>query len=418
MSNSINWINKERHLEILVVSFFFINLLFIGLAIYGDYGISWDEPLGLENGLESYNYIFQGNNSLLTYDYNNLGVAFELPLVIVQKTLNLNDSRDIFLMRHLLTFLFCFIGVFFFYLLCKKYFKSWKIGLLGSLFLVLSPRIFANFFYNSKDAVFLSAFIISIYTLIMFLEKKTYLSAGFHAIVCAFLIDVRIIGLIVPFITFLMFIPAIIQKKRILKKDIFLLGFYGITTFLLIILLWPFLWSNPLNFFEAVTRLHTGDSLPFYFGHYLQVNEIPWSYLFVWIGITIQPLYLLLFFIGLYELIKEIFKKNISLNEDKKKYKILILLWLIIPFLAFFITKSVPYDSWRHLFFIYPALLIITLYGALNSYYLIKKIPNKIIKKSIAIIFILAIIITSLLTLRFMIMNHPHQDVYFNIFAG
>ena len=50
------------------------------------------------------------------------------------------------------------------------------VGRLGSLFLILSPRIFAHSFYNSKDLAFLSFFIISIYTMVRYLEEKTLAS--------------------------------------------------------------------------------------------------------------------------------------------------------------------------------------------------------------------------------------------------
>ena len=126
-------------------------------------------------------------------------------MIILEKMFRLDDHRDIFFMRHLCTFLMFYIGVFFFYLLCKYHFDSWVIGLLGSLFLILSPRIFAHSFYNSKDLAFLSMFIIGIYTLVKYLDKKTLLRASFHALTCAILIDIRMVGILVPGLT-LMFV--------------------------------------------------------------------------------------------------------------------------------------------------------------------------------------------------------------------
>lgn len=43
------------------------------------------------------------------------------------------------------------VGVIFFCLLCRRVFKSWMLAVMGSLFLVLQPRIFAHSFYNSID---------------------------------------------------------------------------------------------------------------------------------------------------------------------------------------------------------------------------------------------------------------------------
>ena len=75
------------------------------------------------------------------------------------------DTQTIYWRRHQLTFAFFAFSVFIFFLIGKKIFKDWKIGLLGSLFLIISPRIFAHSFYNPKDIPFLSAYIIAIYTL-------------------------------------------------------------------------------------------------------------------------------------------------------------------------------------------------------------------------------------------------------------
>jgi len=149
------------------------------------------------------------------------GPIFELLLVMNEKLLGLSDSRDIILMRHLSIFILFYFSVFIFFLLCKNAFKSWKIGLLGCLFLVLHPRIFAHSFHNSVDIAFLAFYIISTYTLIGFLRSKTYSGAFLHALACAILIDIRVAGLILPFCTCLFFGIEIFiseNKKNLIKK--------------------------------------------------------------------------------------------------------------------------------------------------------------------------------------------------------
>lgn len=139
---------------------FFFPPLFLctGLAVYDDYGISVDEIRNRDTGLVSFAYILYGDRALFKFPDRDYGVAFHLLLVIIEKALGLKDFRDIFLMRHLITFLTFFSSVIIFYFLCKKIFSNWKYGLTGCLFLVLSPRIFAESFYNSKDLVFFIGF--------------------------------------------------------------------------------------------------------------------------------------------------------------------------------------------------------------------------------------------------------------------
>lgn len=75
----------------------------IGLFTYKDYGISWDEPVQQYIGQTNYNYILRGNLTGLNFrnsDYLNTrakayGVAYEVPLILLEKILGLKDTRDI-----------------------------------------------------------------------------------------------------------------------------------------------------------------------------------------------------------------------------------------------------------------------------------------------------------------------------------
>ena len=145
----------------ILVVLFFAAILCIGICVYKDYGISWDELVSRNNGLLTYKYVFEGDQEILTYRDRYYGTAFELLLLIAEKPFDFKDPRDIFFFRHLATFFLFWIASIFFYFLCKDHFKDWKMGLAGSLFLILSPRIFAHSFFNSKDLAFLSLFIIS-----------------------------------------------------------------------------------------------------------------------------------------------------------------------------------------------------------------------------------------------------------------
>ena len=161
---------------------FFIVLFFFQLFIVNDYGFSHDEELSRLNGLVSYNYILEKFNfntiylhsdtpKLENYIDRTYGVIFELLLVIIEKALNLDNSKLIYLTRHYLTSFTFFIGCIFFYLTLRKFFSK-KISLLGTLIFLSHPRIFAHSFYNSKDIVFLVFFCISNFFLINFFLSK------------------------------------------------------------------------------------------------------------------------------------------------------------------------------------------------------------------------------------------------------
>jgi hypothetical protein len=164
----------------------------VGLLIYPDYGISFDEFWEWETGLITFKYLLErfapplvaqtpwlsAIQPLETYIDADHGITVALPLVVIKSLLGIKTWEGMFLFRHLANFLIFYISVFFFYLLGCAHFKSRAWALLGCGMLVLSPRIFADAFYNSKDLPFLSFCIIAAYTLVQFVNQPSYRRAG------------------------------------------------------------------------------------------------------------------------------------------------------------------------------------------------------------------------------------------------
>src|SRR5436190_9688465 len=199
---------------------FFSMFLLTGLLVYDDYGLSYDEETSrVGNGYINYNFIQtheEGPLAKASEKYH--GPAFEIFLVFAEKLFKRTDDRSIFLCRHLLTFLLFFTGVIFFYCLALNYFRNKSAALLTCLVLVLSPRIFADGFYNSKDMAFLSVFIPSIYFLIRFVDKQVLRSVFLHALVTGILVDIRITGIIVPAFTVLILLTNTVLKPGTQKS--------------------------------------------------------------------------------------------------------------------------------------------------------------------------------------------------------
>ena len=145
----------------------------IGLSIYRDYGLTWDDEISrLDTGYVNLGYIvYNRKEALLNGTEKYHGPIFEMLLVAIERVLHLTDTRSIYHMRHLILFLFFFISVIAFYFAAKKLLGHKGYALLASCFLVLSPRIFAESFFNSKDLVLLSAFNIAFCSFLYFTEK-------------------------------------------------------------------------------------------------------------------------------------------------------------------------------------------------------------------------------------------------------
>jgi hypothetical protein len=415
--------SKDINYKALTVSIFFFAFFILGTAVFSDYGISWDEESDRRLGSINYDYVFNDDLTLLTHKDRYYGVAFELPLIALEKVFGKRDSRTIYLIRHFMVFLTFFISCIFYYLLCARYFKDWRYGLLSVLFLILNPRIFAHSFYNAKDLVFLSIFIISIYSLINFLGASNIRSAVFHGFTCALCVGIRVLGVLVFFITILSIAISFIIKKEqprgsgMLKRA----AVFVICSIFFIILFWPVLWNDPAGQFvsafnafmqfKGVFRGIVGGLPVLYMGEYIKMTEVPWHYAPVWIAITIPLIYTILFLIGICVMVKRFF---ILLETED----LILLSWCFLPLFAVIVFKSTLYDGWRHLFFIYPAFVII----AVNGLLFLKGAMNitwfNFLGRHRKHLPAIVIIISLAPVLLFMIKHHPYQNVYFNILAG
>ena len=408
----------------IVVFLCFAVFLCIGIIIFRAYGVSCDEGAQRITGILALKYAVRGDQNLLIHENRDYGPVFEMFLVGIEATLNLTGNpRVVYLMRHLFTFLLFYAALFFFYLLCKYRFQSWKIGLLGCLFLIFSPRIFADSFYNVKDIPCLSLFIISIYTLTRYLDKKTPLRAFLHALICALLIDIRIAGIVVPFLTVIFFIIDILTTKQIKKRlKETIPGFLIYASFLIffIILFWPTLWKNPLhNFLTAMRNMahFRWDISVLYLGNYISNSKLPWHYIPVWIAITTPLSYTACFIIGCFVSARQ-FLRDPAQFYFSKKPDLIFILWFFLPLAAVAVSKPILYDGWRQMFFVYPAFLLLSLAGLIALFRFIKSKFQGLSYNFITIILIIFVATGLIDSAKFMLKYHPFQNLYFNILAG
>ena len=408
----------------IILSIFFIGFFFIGLIIFKDYGVHWDEYTNQNLGMRSAEYF----TNLKFNDFSHSGdrdlirgAVFESFLFFIEKkALRLTDTRDIIFMRHLSVFLVFYAGVFFFYLLCKSFFKSWKMGLLGGLFLVLHPRIFSHAFYNSIDISFLSLYTLSMYSLVKYLENKTFLRASIHAIICSILVGIRQIGVIVPLCTFLFIVLYLLRVRKDrekIKKVIKSVLLYLLLLAAFTILFSPVLWGDPIKgFFHMFKSAQYRTKLPSEWDNNFIWLEKSWYYNFKWIFLTTPLLYSFYFGVGLIASTIALFKK--SIQPYYKRNVLLVIFLFFIPVLLPIILKIGLFDEWRHHYFIYPCFVMLSLIGlSFLSEYIKLKFQGQS-RKIINLNFILITVFSLTSTVQFMIRYHPHQYIYANILAG
>jgi len=411
----------------IIVSLFFIIFFVAGIFSVGNYGFSMDEDNQIDLGYRAVNLILNNDRGIYkTVDVYH-GTSFTMIANIIERIFRISGIWIYYFVRHCLTFLLFFASLIFFYFLCKKIFKSWKSGLLGSLFLFLSPRIFVDSFYNPKDLPFLSFFLIAIFTLYMFLETRSVKFAFFHGLATGLAAAMRIVGILIVVLTFLFFIIDFAlerkQKKFSGYSDVFkkvqVLLIYLFVFIVVFCMLMPVMLPDPIkNLIGAMNKMadypHNSPSL--FLGHQIRSFEIPRSYLPIWIAITIPVFYIILFLAGLCGFFAAV-RKNLFIFYKENKYLIIAALWFFIPVLGQIVLKTNIYNGWRQMYFVYPALLIFAVNGIKYIYDLLKKASLKFYSISAAIAAILIILNLGFISFE-MVRLYPYEYAYFNIFAG
>jgi len=406
---------KEKLFSYLPGLVLFVIALGIGLYAYQDYGISWDEPLQRGPGLLSYNYMFHGSQELFLQPTDNHGAGFELLLVIIEKSMRLTDSRDIYLMRHLVSHIFFLLSVLSAYFLIIRLFNNKFLACLCFIMLAFAPRIYAHSYFNSKDIPFYAMILFSLSYCQIAFEKNKPIHFFILGLLCGYATSIRIMGvLLVAFIFLFIAFDVIAErsyadkkalKKQAIKSLVFLVGF----VFTLYIS-WPFLWKSPVNnFIDSFVKLShfDWDASTLMNGMYVRTTDLPWTYFPTWFLVTTPILWIVIGLIGLWTIIKDFLKKPGSfLTNRKERNHLLYLLWFFTPVLAVIMLKSVIYDDWRHLYFVYPAFVLAGIYG-LNKMLLAVKKQYQIAIMSICVIQIAMVG-------NFMVTAHPFQQVYFN----
>jgi len=419
---------KKKFKINLLIFFIFLIYFIIGINIYKDYGISFDENINRDNGFVSLKYIFEkiGINADLSkfvVDIPNLsdykdkayGVVFDLPLAFFEFFFDIDNTRDAFLFRHLINFILFFISTVVFFILCNQIFQDKVLSLIGSLSLILSPRIFAESFYNPKDIIFMSLFIIATLFSIKFLRDKNNSSIILAAFFTSLAVGVRIVGIYLPLITLFFFLFNTDNTKtkfKIFSSIKYLFLFLGFLIFL-----WPFLWEDTFSnllvaFNEFKNYPWKGEIL--YFGKFINAEFTPWHYFFVWFLLTTPVIFsviiifgviytFFIFFRNLFQI--EVIKNNNLWRENYEMFGIFFLMVTITPILLVILFNSTLYSGWRQLYFLYPPLIILGLFFLK----FLKKINIKYFR-----IFILIFSIQSLFSIHNIIQMHPHQHVYFN----
>ena len=426
-----NYINLKENL---VLTLLFVSLFLISTFLYKDFGISIDEESTRHHGLVSLNYIkilinkyfnlnFEINQNiqdLENYEYKTYGVFFELLVLGLEKIFSINEFKNIFYLKHLIIHSFFILATVFLVKIIYKNFDNAFFAFWGGICFYTTPRLFAHSYFNNKDIIFLSFFTISLYFVINYFKNKNNTNIILCCLFLALLTSTRVIG-IYFFLVFLFFLILELLDNKKNATNFFSFFKIFFFYFLFLYLTWPYLWSNPINnFILSIVDManYPWGGLVYYLGEYHSSFYLPWHYLIVWI-ISSNPLLIVILFtisfffflIRLFNRIKEIdkIKDHSTLWKSHLEFfSYFNLILIIFPLAMIILNNSTVYTGWRHVFFIFPSMILLTV----NLMYLIHK---KLIKRKrdhylkVFLLFIIGINLFSLTKF------HPYQNNFFNV---
>jgi len=428
----------------IVVIAFFILLLAAGVILHDDYGGYTDEINHLRTGAIQYKMILSlfmpeaeipeipilklnELPQLEQYINRYYGEAVMLPTLFVAALPGVSFTDAAFLnFRRFYTFLNFFLAVICFYRLIRLRFSNELLALLAAAMLVLSPRFFAESFYNSKDIVFFSWFLISIYLIAEYFFQpsrgRLFLFAAAAALAC----NTRIYGMVLyPAFLILMGVSPnrtgeSFWKK--LKQPVFAVAlslfFYWLIS--------PFLWQDPLGNFLAsfnfashqvgvtmenltanVDTVSVGNA-ELFMGKLIAPKDY-WYYLPVWMGITIPVWYLVLFVAGIFSTVKRLFSQRLDAGLLFDLFTAGVFFGSLLAIISASVTL---YNGWRHVYFLYGPLLYLSVLGLaeLGNFK-----SQHALRCSLRTVLTVGLCAASMLTTGvWMVKNHPLDFVYFN----
>ena len=402
-----------------------------GIAALDDYGVSADELFQRDIAAGNLDYI-RGDKDALRSDHNlYYGVAFELPLLLAERGLGLDDSRNYLLSRHLLTHLFFLAGGFFAALLAYRLFGSKWLALFALLLFLLHPRLYAHSFFNSKDIPALSMLMIALYLTHRAFRRDTVGAFALAGISVALAMNLRIMGG--------MLFPAALalrgcdlwyaaaagdgsgRRRVLLTGGAFLLA--GVGTLYATM---PYLWEDPLALPDAfrVLARHTNDSVQLFQGELVHASELPAHYLPTWIAITTPPGVLLLGLAGAAAVCgRGLVRPGEALRNTRLRFGLLLAGCFALPLLAVIALEPHMYDGWRQMYLLYAPLCLLASFGLYDAAAVWgrMKLPgfggaagSTVRRVARAGIFGLAALGLAGVVIA-MAQLHPHQDAYFNL---
>lgn len=403
-----------------------VNVL-IGIFVFRDYGLSWDEPLFYDyadalgyaySPREWFSGSFDLENSYgpSAEDHKTRGPAYLFlarNFVYGLETLG-SDRASAW---HLVNFLFFQLGIYFFHRLATRWMSSTS-AFVATTFFSFQPLLWGHAFINPKDPPFLVFFLGAV---CLGFEMVDEISTSdntqrWKVIAAAFCLgiatSIRVLG---PLAGLLIIAYALVTGNKDFKKNLKPIGTYILISIAVMLLTWPYLWENPIaRLFETLKFMSDNPTelAVLFNGEIFRADDMPRRYLpfMLWSTLT-EPTWFLFGLgavIGFWK-----FVKNESSNQELASLT-LMLSWFIFLVAYVVIFKPAIYDGLRHFLFILPPLFIF------SGFVFERVFERRANHRLIELIWLRAGFVLVLLApgINGIIQLHPYEYAYYNSYVG
>ncbi|RYE23642.1 MAG: tetratricopeptide repeat protein [Sphingobacteriales bacterium] len=417
--------NKETWKKVFLILSILIPVVMVWLS--SSYGQSGDEWLQKEYGRDIYNYYATGNKQALDYSAKSLqyqgmelyGGMFDFGMEILHRWFPSIDHNNL---RHFFNALIGAILMIFTGLLARRLSGKWIIGTLALLFIFFSPRIFGESMNNPKDIPFACGFVIGLYfTIALLQDAPTKLWRNAFGLALGFVLafGVRAAGgiLLIAYVGMFCLLYYFMNKpfretlkadnNKLFKKAIIALAVAFVVGYIIALLAWPWGLQSPISNPLAALKEMTNRSVilrVLFDGEYWSNNALPWFYEFKWIIMT-SPLIVIIGAAAFVLLVKP------AIDRYGLFTVFFVVFSAVFPLLYMIYKHSSVYDTWRHVFFVYPAWVVM---AALCVDVVTGMIKNEKLKLAPFAVAVIALLPTMVWTVK----AHPNQYTYFNEIQG
>lgn len=364
------------------VALFFLALLLIGFATVGSYGRAWDEPSEmriLRMALKEYDALLPFHTPYSDYlqDPDILRISESVERdhgICLYYPLFWAFASDAYSVQQLTVIWRCHtwgifvLGLWALYCICRHMGFSRPLSCTGVLMLFLSPRFFAEGHYNNKDIALMTLVLVLLWQTARMLKKPDWKRGLCFALCAGLCTATRVVGAAFCGLFGLMIVLHLGFTKRLNRRTLATGAGVLAASVLFYCLFTPSFLADPPGFIEYVLKNAVGFSR--WHGNLLFFGRVipcasewpPRSYLPAFIAVTTPVWMLLLLAVGSIAVFRRIWRGRLSILRDASSLlSVTALVSWFLPLLGLVALRSLVYNGWRHVYFLYgPMVLCMT----------------------------------------------------------